>query len=687
MVEAYIKTVLDSVDVCCADDSVENPLEDEGSLREQMDRLPTIARLQYETVAQHLLHLFDECMRLYVEALAQYNPHNEQLMAHIRVLEGRMTWLTHMVAAVIGAQTPSDPRRTGSELELDGALSQRVFQLVQTLMANPGRLCDKKLEQAILNYFKSFKKVYMSDNVSMSPSLSSAGTQHPLLSLALSYKEPNGMEQGGNGSESRTIFDAMEGSDASTVMNIFVQKICNNIQYWHRDEEILELTLEVFVELVSSYNSSKTLLSLQAVNFMVHEHTGAHFPFLGYDNDNKHRITFYSALSRLVFSAAEDLDNSFDTFIQPQLEILLQLNNPEADLKSPDVRIAIIGILRDLRGICKATNNKRTFNLFFEAFFPICFPLFWRVSEVWNEDHTLMAALLKFMQEFVQNKGQRVMFENSSASGILLFRETSRILVSYGSRILDLPVRVDKYVEKYKGIRLMLNVLTNALSGNYVNFGVFSLYDDPALQDVLEVTLQMCLRIPMADVLHYVKLSKAFYSFLEVLFKSHLDALSLLGSDIFIQLIKMNLEGLQSSDLAVSANSATTIDHIATYMFLNRRKQKPTVLQIQQHLATEPELLNQLMNALFNSLLFASNSNNWAVTRPILSLMLADENCFTQYKESLISSQLPENKEKLREEFTRLLTDIQPSTETTNRDRFTQKLTVFRLNVRNFLTL
>ena len=50
----------------------------------------------------------------------------------------------------------------------------------------------------------------------------------------------------------------------------------------------------------------------------------------------------------------------------------------------------------------------------------------------------------------------------------------------------------DIYVEKYKGIRLMLNVLSCALSGNYVNFGVFSLYQDPALQNSLDVSLQVC---------------------------------------------------------------------------------------------------------------------------------------------------------------------------------------------------
>ena len=59
---------------------------------------------------------------------------------------------------------------------------------------------------------------------------------------------------------------------------------------------------------------------------MVHNHIGAHFPFLGYDSDNKYRISFYTALTRLVFTAAEDINNEFDDFISPNLEIIEQLN-------------------------------------------------------------------------------------------------------------------------------------------------------------------------------------------------------------------------------------------------------------------------------------------------------------------------------------------------------------------------
>jgi hypothetical protein len=85
-------------------------------------------------------------------------------------------------------------------------------------------------------------------------------------------------------------------------------------------------------------------------------------------------------------------------------------------------------------------------------------------------------------------------------------------------------------------------------------------------------------------------------------------------------------------------------------------------------------------------LLLTSHANHWAVTRPILSLMLASEASFAEYQNELVATQTLENQEKLRDEFAKLTSDIQRSVETANRDRFTQKLTLFRLSVRQFLT-
>ena len=141
-------------------------------------------------------------------------------------------------------------------------------------------------------------------------------------------------------------------------------------------------------------------------------------------------------------------------------------------------------------------------------------------------------------------------------------------------------------------------------------------------------------------------------------------------------------------DLNICSFCATTIDNLATYMFLHVGKDKPIPNMIRNHLASEPSLLPMLMSTLMNQLLFAAHANHWAVTRPVLSLMLASEQTFTDYENNLIGSQPnAENQTKLKEEFVKLTSDIQRSVDTVNRDRFTQKLTLFRLSVRQFLTL
>lgn len=49
-----------------------------------------------------------------------------------------------------------------------------------------------------------------------------------------------------------------------------------------------------------------------------------------------------------------------------------------------------------------------------------------------------------------------------------------------------------------------------ALSGNYVNFGVFELYGDRALSDALDIALKMTLSIPLADILAFRKVCELF---------------------------------------------------------------------------------------------------------------------------------------------------------------------------------
>lgn len=103
-----------------------------------------------------------------------------------------------------------------------------------------------------------------------------------------------------------------------------------------------------------------------------------------------------------------------------------------AELRQKVPRDTVIGLFRDLRGIVSATNSRRTYSAVFEWLYPRRFPVLVRCLEAFADVPEVTTPLLKFMAEFVMNKTQRLTFEASSPNGILLFREVSKVLVTYG---------------------------------------------------------------------------------------------------------------------------------------------------------------------------------------------------------------------------------------------------------------
>jgi exportin-7 len=204
-----------------------------------------------------------------------------------------------------------------------------------------------------------------------------------------------------------------------------------------------------------------------------------------------------------------------------------------------------------------------------------------KVVDVWHDQPDVTISVLRFLHEFCHNKANRVNFDQSSPNGILLFRAISDVVCAFGRRLLSVPMQsgseIDLYKTRYKGMALTFNVLNSALGGNYVCFGVFGLYNDPALENSLDVSLQMALSVPLEDIVAYTKLSKAFYGLIEILFRNHIQAVMALETNVFMQLMTAVHEGLQSSDATLCSQCANTIDHLATFYFTYNGKEKPAV--------------------------------------------------------------------------------------------------------------
>ena len=100
-----------------------------------------------------------------------------------------------------------------------------------------------------------------------------------------------------------------------------------------------------------------------------------------------------------------------------------------------------------------------------------------------------------------------------------------------------------------------MTITQEALSGNYVNFGVFELYGDKALENALDVALSLALSVPVDHVLSYPKLSRWYFALLDALYLNHLPYLASKDTATFMKLMEVIYGGLQALDAPMVSQS------------------------------------------------------------------------------------------------------------------------------------
>lgn len=172
VVESYIESMLGSVEmVISSDGALDDPLDDDGSLKEQLDRLPVLCRFKYTEIAQLILNKFDPLLNKYRQAISHIGSSSTanapaDISAQIFIIEGQLTWLTYIIGSVVGGHSWSSAHLGDGDETIDASLSRRTLQLAQCVdyrltQSNGIGRSDPKLEQSLLYYFQNFRRVYM----------------------------------------------------------------------------------------------------------------------------------------------------------------------------------------------------------------------------------------------------------------------------------------------------------------------------------------------------------------------------------------------------------------------------------------------------------------------------------------------------------------------------------------------
>ncbi|XP_066833185.1 ran-binding protein 17 isoform X6 [Anser cygnoides] len=539
--KAYITSRLDCVPVVIRD-GLEDPLDDTATVFQQLEQLCTVSRCEYEKTCTLLVQLFDQNAQNYQKLLhsSSRNP------LEITVQEGRLAWLVYFVGTFVGGRLTYTS--TDEHDAMDGELSCRVFQLISLMDAQLPQSSNEKVELAILWFLDQFRKTYVGDQL-----------QHTSKVYA-------------------RMTEVLGITDDNQVLETFMTKIVTNLKYRGRCEPVILRTLQFLNDLSVGYSLLKKLVKIEAVKFMLQNHTSKHFPFLGIsDNyslsDLRCRTMFYTALTRLLMVDLGEDEDEFENFMLPltvSFESVTQIFN--SSFEQEEAKRMLIGLARDLRGIAFALNTKTSYTMLFDWIYPAYISVLQRAIELWYQEPACTTPILKLMAEFMQNRSQRLNFDVSSPNGILLFREASKMICTY--------------------------------------------------------------------------------------------------------------------DTIVSSSCCASLDYIVTYLFKHIAKEGKKTLRCREvsqdgqrlfnFMQQNPEVLQQMMSILMNTIIFEDCRNQWSVSRPLLGLILLNEKYFSELRATLINSQPDSKREVLDQCFRNLMEGVEQNLLVKNRDRFTQNMSVFR---------
>jgi exportin-7 len=758
--KVYIQTRLELVNAVLKN-NLEDPFEDLANIYQQLEQISIIGRCEYEKTCKTLVELFDTTAQEYqnltkLSESTRLGLASKEESKDLKVKQDQMTWLVYIIGGVIGGRISYNIGNSEENDLYDGELVVRVLQLMQFINTRlesqqHSEQNSEQLDLALLNFFEQFRKIFIGDQVQKSSKV---------------YKR---------------MSELLGIHDETLWLKVVTSKIITNLKFWTKSEKIINKTLTLLNDLSVSYSSVRKLMKLETIHFLLANHTSENFPFLGYNNsfiikDMKCRTTFYMALGRLLnLDFGENEYITFEQFIRPlsnQLDtignMMLKSNGvlnfkqtiPTHELNQ--IKLVLVGLSRDIRGLAFAFNSRAAYMQLFDWLYPSYLELFTKAVELWYDEPFVTTPVLKLMAELVQNRSQRLTFDISSPNGILLFRESSRLVCTYGSRILQIANNTNtntnlqinqrdgtqlfqrkeesngsstnrnrkkslcaagggdsddqNYSLKIKGISICFNILKCSLSGGYVNFGIFQLYSDPALNNVLEIFVKLLVTgFQHNDLVIYSKLSQNYYALLETLSADHISFVSMLEPNIFMYILQTISDGLNSVlDSAVSTSCSSALDHIVTFLFKTLRtkhqqqQQQQQLSKLVQFYQQQPSIFQQVLNSVINTIVFEDCRNQWSMSRPLLGLILLNEQYFENWRNNLIASSnsclsiiksqaslkdaskdatslVVHPKERIDNCLKNLMSGIERNLSLKNRDKFTQNIATFRRDLNDCL--
>ncbi|KRY59196.1 Exportin-7 [Trichinella britovi] len=416
-------------------------------------------------------------------------------------------------------------------------------------------------------------------------------------------------------------------SDETALLTILVRKAIQNLKNFTGNQTLLSDSMKLIDNLSDGYSAAKIVSTLQDVNFLMNNHTAQHFPLLGLDVDIKTmklRTQFYFTLSRLVnLTCSENVEEEFNRLLAPFKDVIAGLEeifkvSDSSALQEERSKRSVIGLGRDLRGILLACSSNLAFTRF------------------WSTDHDLVSPIFRFCIELCDNRSARLNF---------------KVSCPYVENILNIQDILEQHVYemRLKGFLLCFRMLRKLFVGQYLNFGVFYLFGDSSVDVLYQKFVQMAISISQTNLTVNTNVATCCCSSL----------------DNFVDYLHQRLRRVQQQ-----------IGWTTTQTTLPAENDNCLKL-VRQH----SDVIQEIMVSILNKVLFDDSRCQWSLSRPLLGLILLQEQFFNQWKVQMISSFPLEEQVHLVNFFEDLMLGVDHSLTSGNKDRFTANVNIFRVNM------
>lgn len=257
--------------------------------------------------------------------------------------------------------------------------------------------------------------------------------------------------------------DSMIGNiSVGQVTDLLIEFLLKNLSQY-KQGTILEETMSLFEKVCIGYYSSKILLSLPQARALLR------YPNCLFTN-RKLRRRFFTVLTQL-WAAEESASAEFYE------KLVVKIRNSRRTFE--EIQVLFIEIQGIFKAIGKSEGYMELFELIQEDI--------WAITQNYyigmiSDPETLKCMLLMF-KEITENRNERIDFNLSDAHGIIMFKNISEILVHYA------PIDTGESVMKKAS--LFLGIVNNMISGEYISFGVFEIYQDEILNKILLVCFDL----------------------------------------------------------------------------------------------------------------------------------------------------------------------------------------------------